>query len=230
MNNNIVSTDAEYNSSDISSYWIVETTADTSTPVVKVDGINGTWTNLATSEATFTIDTAPSDNTADILIEYSVNFAGGQGIEHVPKNVLESEVNGQKLIKSEDGIVTIKAYFEGKESGDTDLVPHEFHGRQNDTLIIPNDFNNEKSQVGYENIYSLDSNVSSTTTDTNNTISQQLFSFNILRAIQDKLGDGFFEGCLTIEDKVQRANQSDIYWTYRWYGFGENPNGNKAVM
>ncbi|MDP5277242.1 hypothetical protein Q5Y73_24470, partial [Chengkuizengella sp. 2205SS18-9] len=214
--------------------YIIETTADTSDPIVKAEGINGEWTNKATSEATYTIDTVPTDNTADILIEYSVNYAGGQGIEHVPNNVLEAEVNGQKLVKNDDGIITIKANFEGKESGNTDLNPHIIkYEHEKTTLRTPYETGKfEPPQFYYDMVDKLDNILFSIGSNVllNGNIAQQLFSFNIIRAIQDKLGEGFFEGCMTIEDKVQRVSQSDIYWTYRWYGFGENPNGNKAVI
>ncbi|MDP5274358.1 hypothetical protein [Chengkuizengella axinellae] len=215
--------------------YIIETTADTSTPNVKADGINGTWSDLATSEATYTIDTVPADNTADILIEYSVNYAGGQGIEHVPTQVLQGEVNGQKLVKNDDdGIVTIRANFEGKNQGDTDLNPHKAYRGGEIHLKSPDQFTAEMptndSWAGYNNLLQLNSNTANTQYSSDGEIPQQLFSFNILRAIQDKLGEGFFEGCVTIEDKVQRAKDGIYKFSIEWYGYGENPNGNTANL
>ncbi|MFS1513037.1 hypothetical protein VQL36_11460 [Chengkuizengella sp. SCS-71B] len=229
--NNIISTDAEYNSTDISSYWIVETTLDTSTPVVKADGINGTWMNLATSDATYTIDTVPSDNTASIILEYSVNYAGGQGIEHVPKNVLEGKVNGQKLVKSDNGIVTIKANFEGKTQNNTDLNPHMAKEKHHaNDISIPSAITEEHGDNEYDDLYSLGGDINIAIAENGGTCPLHLFSFNIIRAIQDKLGEGFFEGCVTIEDKVQRAKDRLHYISFYWHGYGESPNGNVAYL
>ncbi|NBI28579.1 hypothetical protein [Chengkuizengella marina] len=231
VDNNIVSTDVEYNSSDISTYWIVETTADTSTPKVKADGIIGTWTNLATSEATYTIDTPPSDNTADILIEYSINYAGGNGIEHVPTEVLEGEVNKQKLVKSDEGIVTIKANFEGKYGGDTDLNPHITKAVGNgEHLYSPDEFTHEITDINYREISKHDNISYDSATEINLNQTQHIFSFNIIRAITDKLGEGFFEGCVTIEDKVQRLKDRIYRIACNWWGYGWSPSGNKAIL
>ncbi|NBI30907.1 carbohydrate binding domain-containing protein [Chengkuizengella marina] len=208
-------------------YFLVENTADTSTPVVKADGIFGTWTNLATYEATYTIDTPPSDNTADILIEYSVNYVGGNGIEHVPTEVLECEVNGQKLIKSDDGIVTVKANFKGKTAGDTDLVPHIAERGYSSTLLSPYDITS--GEADYTKINSLDGNLYSPTTTVNGYMAKLPLKFNIIRVIQDKLGEGFFEGCVTIEDKVQMAKDRLKSIGCNWWGYGQCPNGNKAM-
>ncbi|NBI30917.1 carbohydrate binding domain-containing protein [Chengkuizengella marina] len=228
VDNNIISTDVEYNSSDISTYWIVETTTDTSTPVVKADGISGTWTNLATSEATYIIDTVPSDNTVDILIEYSVNYAGGDGIEHVPTEVLEGEVNRQKVVRSEDGIVTIKVNFEGKTAGNTDLNPHSFWHKHYEGLASPDMFITELPQASYNQISSLDEELAISQILEEGKQAEKLFRFNVIRVIQDKLGEGFFEGCVTIEDKIQRAKDQIEIIICNWWGYGENPGGFNA--
>ncbi|MFS1514545.1 hypothetical protein VQL36_19260 [Chengkuizengella sp. SCS-71B] len=200
--------------------------------IVKADGIVGKWDGVLTNESTYTIITPPNDNKETLTIEYSVNYAGGNGIEHVPKDVLEGEVNKQKLVKSDDGIVIIKANFEGKVKTNTDLNSHiSRFSETNSTLISPYDSITEIANSAYSNLEKLDGKVvNGVSTSTNGEIPQQLFSFNIIRAIQDKLGEGFFEGCVTIEDKVQRAK--DILGKYKfiWHGYGENPNGNASFL
>ncbi|MFS1513032.1 hypothetical protein VQL36_11435 [Chengkuizengella sp. SCS-71B] len=199
--------------------------------IVKADGIVGKWDGVLTNESTYTIITPPNNNKETLTIEYRVNYPGGNGIEHVPTEVLEGEVNRQKLVKSDDGIVTIKANFEGKTSEDTDLIPHTAHPENDPVLFTPNDnWGGEIGQFRYDPIMKLNSEIMSTTSTATDDIPQIKFSFNIIRAITDKLGEGFFEGCVTIEDKVQRSKDRLKSIGCNWWGYGECPNGNKAIL
>jgi hypothetical protein len=212
--------------------FFVETTASTSTPVVTATGIAGTWSGLGTKQATFTISTPPTNNTNPIKIDYSISYPAGLGICEVPSEVLEASVNGQRLVKASDNIVRVKANFEGKVTGSTDLVSHvaKNNGNQGQTsLINPSSFSTEFN-TGYSTISKLDGTTVNITNSTNGAIAQVLFSFDLIRLMEDKFGHGFFADCVTTADKVNKLKSVITEVTCSWWGYGINPNGNKAYI
>ncbi|MGO4887062.1 hypothetical protein ACJ2A9_04830 [Anaerobacillus sp. MEB173] len=207
--------------------YLIESTASTSSPSVTATGIAGTWSGLGTKEMTYTISTAPTDNKTNILINYSRNYPSGKGIEHVPSEVLEAEVNGQKLTKQGNTVV-VRANFEGKTLGNVDRIPHMFKSYGTITLLSPS--SSSWIERADSKISSLDSAVYSSGTTNDNGIAKHLFSFNLIRLIEDKFGEGFFADCLTTADKVAKLKNVLSRITANWYGYGSSPSGNKATL
>ena len=211
---------------------ITETTPSTSAPVVTATGIAGTWSGLGTKQATFTITTPPTNNTDPIKIDYSISYPAGQGISEVPMEVYEASVNGERLVKASDNIVRVKANFEGKVILNTDLIPHKYYHVFNiNTLQTLNGTWYEMvHQVEYDQILKLDGTVKTTTSFTNGGISQQRFSFDLIRLMEDKFGEGFFADCVTTADKVNKLKSVITNITCNWWGYGSGVGGNKATL
>lgn len=214
-----------------SAHVIVETTTSTFVPTVTATGIAGTWSGLGTKQATFTITTPPTNNTDPIKIDYSISYPAGQGISEVPMEVYEASVNGQRLVKASDSIVRVKANFEGKVAFSADLVPHKYFHMHTNTLQT---LNGTWYEIGYQDEYDgilkLDGTVKTTTSSTNGDIAQQRFSFDLIRLMEDKFGEGFFADCVTTADKVNKLKSVITKITPRWYGYGTSPTGNKAKL
>jgi hypothetical protein len=218
-------------SSSFTSGYVVETTASSSSPVTTATGLVGTWGGLGTKAATFTITTAPTTNTDLIKIQYAVSYPSGKGIVQVPYDVLEGKVNGDRLIKASDGILHIKANFAGKISGNTDLIPHFNKSLNSSSLQPPSAFTGESSTTRYGYISALDGGTPSTESVTaSGSMIQVLFSFDIIRALTDKLGTAVFDDCVTLADKVAKAKTIASSVTCTWYGYGSSPTGNKATL
>jgi hypothetical protein len=194
--------------------------------------IAGTWSGLGTKTATFTITTAPSTNTDLIKIQYAVSYPSGKGINQVPYDVLEGKINGDRLIKASDGIVHIKANFAGKVVANTDLVPHIAKYAFQPSVQAPSSSNfNEYDTGSYKMPSVLGDGVTTGTGSPGATlIAQELYSFDIVRAITDKLGEGVWADCVTLADKVAKAKTIVTKLTGNWYGYGSSPTGNKATF
>jgi hypothetical protein len=224
-----------FNVSKIVGGFVVETTTSSSLPTVTATGIVGTWSGLGTKTATYTITTPPTSNQSDILFKYSVNYPFGKGLANLPVNVDLVEVNGQRHVSGQT--VSVKANFDGKTAGSTDLIPHTAKFNNNSTSLVSPSGSWTEFGSGYSTISALDSsttNIASTLVSGN--YGQVLFSFDLIRAIEDKFGETAFVGCLTTADKVawlkNSANVSDI--SISWYGYGSAPSGgsltNKAYL
>lgn len=223
-------------------YYIFETTASTSVPIVKaILSANGTSTVIGSSFVTFTglgtkeviatiVAVTNLDVTKPLSFQYSVSYPSGKGIQQVPTEVLEAKVNGEKLVKATDNIIRIKANFNGKLAGNADLVPHVGKYSANTTLLAPSSQTTEFPQPWYTSCVSLDGGIFSNNQTSNGNIGQQLFSFDIIRAITDKFGEGVFTDCLTLADKVAKAKTIITKLTGNWFGYGSSVGGNKAVF
>ena len=215
--------------------YLVETTASTSVPTVTATGITGTWSGLGTKQATFTITTPPTNNTDPIKISYSISYPAGQGISEVPMEVYEASVNGQRLVKASDNIVRVKANFEWKVDNGTDLVPHIARGTHDETTtptsLVPNPTTSvNQFDFWHSKIQRLDGVFVPTTTIRNGGIPQQVFSFDLIRLMEDKFSEGFFADCVTTADKVNKLKSVITKITCNWWGYGSSPTGNKATM
>ena len=130
---------------------------------------------------------------------------------------------------------TIKQDFRGKVAGSTVENGHKSYHNYNGaetTLKTPSEFPNELPPVadanGYGNINSLDGKTFKATSSKNGAISQQLFSFDIIRTLQDKYGSQIWQGKTTLAEKVAIAKQVITKLACNWWGFGSGPSGNKA--
>lgn len=206
--------------------FIIEQSASTSSPQVTATGIAGTWSDLGTKEATYTISTVPTDNKTNVLFRYSVVRNARQGLKNLPDEVLEASVNEQKLVKDSNGVVKLKANFEGKVSGNTDLVPHTFRDINKSELATPSEGYEVSTVVYNTNISSLNGVSRLLTSSENTKMAQEIISFNLIRMVEDKFGEQVFSDCLTLADKVAKAKTLITKITADWWGYGGNVNSN----
>lgn len=213
-------------SSDIILGAIIETTTSTSSPNVKymngttLTAVTGTWSNLGTNEATFTLGTNASLTTQDLQIEYSLNEVAGQGQTEVLSTTLGGEVNGKKLVV---GTVAVRDDFKGKVANSIVENPHRIFYKTSTVLETPSGSWNEYVLQSEMDVFSTLNGVSkSVTTSTNGHYAQKRFSFNLIRLIEDKFGK------IPSVDPVGwlKANINKI--TCNAYVYGACPSGNKA--
>jgi hypothetical protein len=207
----------------VSGTYLLETSS--SLPTVTATGIAGTWSGLGTKDATYTITTAPTTNTSNITITYAVNYPAGKGLPQVATDILKAAVNGDELLAA--NTVSVKANFAGKVSGSTDLVPHTLKGIITTTSLTPSPGGTEVSQANYNNAFALDGTLATTSRATLNDVSQHVFQFDLIRAIEDKYGEIPADG--TASKKTWLTNNiTQISCT--WNGYGSGLAGNKAYV
>lgn len=124
------------------------------------------------------------------------------------------------------------ANFVNKVAGSTTANPHDVKWITSSnaftTLNTPGTSNwGNASNEHYTSISILDSSLFTISRTFLNTISQVLFSFDIIAHVERTYGT--IPGATTA-DKVSwlRANISKL--TFNWYGFGSSPSGNKATV
>ncbi|HHB1963453.1 TPA: hypothetical protein ACOQ9V_004707 [Bacillus cereus] len=102
------------------------------------------------------------------------------------------------------------------------------------SLLPPNQPMQELASDEYMALDKLDgSSIRSDATQSSgggNCISQHRFSFNILRALEDKFGPQIWQGKTALTDKVAIARQVITKLTCIWWGFGSGPTGSKATL
>lgn len=212
-------------------YLLLETTSS-SLPTVTAAGIAGTWTWLGTKEVTYTITTAPTATTTDIKIDYSAVFPPGKGFTNVATNVLDAYVNGQRNVSG--ATVSAKANFAGKAMGSFDTIPHiAKHNTltSNTGVLVPSSPTwGEYGASSYINVGSLDGTVPSHYVTVNGALAQNMFSFDLIRLMEDKYGEGFFADCVDTAAKVAKLKTFVTRLQVNWWGYGSGPTGNKASM
>ncbi len=212
---------------------LYEITPSTSSPVVRsiISGtsttIPGTWTNLASNEAEFTLGTVPGGLVAqDIVIEYSLNMPVGQGgLYQVYTSVLRGEVNGKALIP---GTVGLTDDFAGKVVGSTAANPHKLYAATNGTTASIAAPGTEFTQGDYDAVKLLDNSLKVITTSVNGQQATLFIAVDAIRAYEDKYGK--IPGAYTTAEKAAwlRANHSKVTGTIWAYGSG--PGGNAAGL
>lgn len=141
-----------------------------------------------------------------------------------------NEVNNKQILFNN---VKITDDFAGKVMGSITENPNIAKASYTSTALLnPSDSNwdaNTFSTNDYLHTANLDGIIAKTTASiTNGTISQHLFSFNLIRIIEDKFGT--IPGTSTTADKVAwlKANISNLICN--WWGYGSCPSGNKALL
>ncbi|MCR8633497.1 hypothetical protein [Paenibacillus radicis (ex Xue et al. 2023)] len=205
--------------------YMIETTTSSSIPTVTAAGIVGTWTNLGTKAATYTIGTAPTDNKANISMQYSVNYPAGKGFSYVPTDILKAEVNDDEVKPS--NTVSVKANYVGKVINSTDLVPHIMKASGNPVLQAPTGTWGTPSQTQQDNVSSLNSSSYMVSSTVNLDIAQTIFSFDLIRAVEDKYGEIPADG---VAAKVAWLVNNVSSRVISWHGYGSSPTGNKATL
>ncbi|TRZ38521.1 hypothetical protein CEQ21_24355 [Niallia circulans] len=152
---------------------------------------------------------------ADKKTWFAVNGTGFKGIQKFTG--LSGSVNLTRI-----------ANFEGKIYNSTLENPHKSMQGQFPTIQVPSAFNYENVQANVDRLKTLDGGVISQSSVVGNTsISQQLFSFNIIEEIEKSLGR--IPGN-TLAQKIQWAKENINKFTWYWHGYGSGPAGNKATV
>lgn len=130
---------------------------------------------------------------------------------------------------------SIKQDLRGKVAGSTVDNGHSvkrtsFTTGASTVLLKPSEFTLEPTNSDYELLSVLDNKSLPVSNASNGAISQQLFSFNIIRALEDKCGPQIWQGKTALADKVTIARQVITKIVCNWWGNGSSPAGNKASL
>jgi VCBS repeat-containing protein len=228
---------------DNSSAWVIsnaitpatiyETTASTSSPVVRaiISGtsttVPGTWTALGTNEAEVTLGSLPGGLAAqDIIIEYSLNMPSGQGsLYQVYTKTLGGEANGKKLIETTAAASPMLVDdFTGKIAGSLTVNPNRAYSYTGATPAAITALGTEFSQAEYDAIKNSDNTLKTVTTTVNGEKAQVNLVFDVIKAFEQKYG--VIAGCYTVSEKVAwlRANMR-VNFTPSALGYGVGPAG-----
>ncbi|WP_144508990.1 BppU family phage baseplate upper protein, partial [Bacillus mycoides] len=145
--------------------------------------------------------------------------AGGSSYDGVAKFTGQANVS-----------YTIKQDFRGKVSGRTLENGHNPRRGAATTLQNPSSFLADIPQAEVDKLKVLDGNSGIMLTTTNGHIAQQLFSFDIIRILQDKYGDQIWKGKTDFADKLKIAKEVLIQYTINWYGRASSVGGKKAYV
>lgn len=203
--------------------YIVEVTESSSSPVVKSIGLTGTWSNLGTEKAKFTITTSPTVN--NIEIYYSINYPVNNGIEKVPTEVLTVNVNGLEYV--EDNMFTLVENFEDKVFESEVRNPHIIKAGVSSNVIGTRIPGNGIEEDKYDVIKSLDGNLIVNSTSVNNSSAYNILSFNLLELVERNIGS---IPQSTTANKVNWLKENINLIELRWYGFGSGPLGDKISI
>lgn len=207
-----------------------EVTASSSSPIVKTqDGVTvvGTWSDLGTPEATFTIGENTDDiSKKDLYVTYSLNIPyGNSDFPELPVEVLRGYDELGNELKPVDSI-TIVDDFQGKIYDSTLECPHVMkNGVSTTNLLLPNVFQLEATQVNYNSCAKLDTTSVPVSNNTVNTIPQSLFSFNLIEIIERKLGCS-----IPSQNKIKWLEDNLELIRFNWTGYGECPSGSYAEI
>jgi hypothetical protein len=213
--------------------YLFENTPSTSSPIVQyyngstLTSVTGTWSGLGTNQATFTLGTNSGLTNQDLYINYSLNEVSGQGgISEVLTTTLGGESNGKRLAINSN--IHIKDDFAGKISGSVSECPNVYKALNSSSLGDPSSFINEWTTSQYQNIKTLDNLSQSLTSSSNGLIPQHLFSFNLIRILEDKFGT--LPCASDIASKVAWLKVNIKSITFNWWGYGSCSSGNKAYV
>jgi hypothetical protein len=175
-------------------------------PVVKGRSLANLWLNATTEDLKYYIANFYSRNVglslAGVYTYANTKFQGVKAIAPV-----------------------LMADFVGKVAGSTVENPHiqKFATGSPTTLLTPSTFGSgENTPTTFQK---LDGSLLTHTQTANGSIAQTLFSFNLIRHIEDLYGT---IPRSTTADKVQWIKDNVKKITSNWHGFGSSPAGNKA--
>ena len=205
------------------SYYFVEVTTSSSSPIVKTyDGtiVVGTWSNLGTNEATFTLGTNSSLTNQDLYITYSLNIQPGNSLlTELPYSIerVYDEFGNELKPVSE---MLLRDDFSGKIPGDTKQCPNISKISVSTTLSAPNSFTQELKGIDYAKIIKKDLVGCSVTTTEASKIPQQLFSYDLVSIIENKIGE------IPSDNKVAWIKANITRVDINVYAYGECSEGN----
>jgi hypothetical protein len=141
-------------------------------------------------------------------------------------------VNGNPATKQ--STATIKANFDGKVAGSTDLIPHKtyrnFSNEATTTLRASTGTYTEMittHSIGMMVKQDGIANPGASTTGNGN-IAQNQFSFDLIRLMTDKFGSEFFADSPLLTDKVTKLKNLLTRIQADWWGFGTTVLSNYA--
>lgn len=205
----------------VSNYYVIETTASSSSPIVKTqDGttVVGTWSGLGTNEATFTLGENADISGKDLYVTYALTMPlGNSDFPELPHTIERAWGENGVEMKPVNHIV-ITDDFKGKISGSLKECPHIVKAVAFTTLITPNE-SRWAEWTNYSKFNQLDNDSQSASTTLNAHIPMQLFSFNLIEMIERKLG------CeIPIRDKISWINLN-VSVSVNVYAKGSCPQG-----
>lgn len=213
----------------VNSAW---TTNPDATSVFLVTGVpvTGTWSGLGTNESTFTLGSNNGLVAQDLFVYYSLNEVAGQGgMPEVITTTLGGVSNGKKLVVNPS--VHIRDDFAGKVNGSTVVNPNVIKVPSGSTGALRTPYENiwtEANQSSLDSIKALDGNSAVVTYSTNGSMAQSLFSFNLIRIIEDKFGTLPCPPDTT--SKIEWIKKNVSYVLIEGFGYGSCPSGNKINM
>ncbi|MGE7885346.1 BppU family phage baseplate upper protein [Bacillus sp. NPDC094077] len=152
--------------------------------------------------------------------------AGGSSYDGVAK------FTGQSAIT-----YTIKQDYRRKVAGSTvengHIAKRTWSHSTLTTLAKPTETSSsigEVEQLRYADYISLDGKYSPTSVNFNGGIAQEMHSFDVIRALQDKFGIQIWQGKTALADKVMIAKQLIADYTVALYARGSGPKGNKVYV
>ncbi|MGH0449045.1 BppU family phage baseplate upper protein, partial [Bacillus mycoides] len=152
--------------------------------------------------------------------------AGGSSYDGVAK------FTGQSAIS-----YTIKQDYRGKVAGSTvengHIVKRTWSHSTLTTLAKPTETSSsmgEVEQQRYADYISLDGTYSPTSVNFDGGIAQEMHSFDVIRALQDKFGIQIWQGKTALADKVAIAKQLIVDYAAVLYAKGSSPQGNKLYV
>lgn len=203
----------------------IEITASSSSPTVKTkEGTNvvGTWSGLGTTEATFTLGDNSNIVGKDLYVTYALTMPlGNSDFPEIPYSIEKAWGENGVEMKPVDKIMIVDD-FKGKIALSDKACPHKMGYGYNSKLLNPSEITETKFSRYYESLSKLDDIVDTSTSNSETTIPQQLFSFNVIEMVERKLG------CeIPSRDKVQWLKENlDSSASIVHYGYGVHPTGN----
>ncbi|WP_099301796.1 hypothetical protein [Bacillus sp. Marseille-P3800] len=186
--------------------------------------------NTSGGKQTVTLTTLPSDLVKNAPLHFRGSFStpGGEGQKHVPVDYRHVNVNDQLHSFTNSERAVVKADFKGKTSGNEEVIPHKAY------FLSPKEFPTtitgalthvtelkdtpQGAWDSYKNImFKGESNFLNTASEGT---CRHLFEFDAIRLLEDKFGSGFFNGRITLDQKVAFAKEIVASMGFRWTGRG----------
>lgn len=164
--------------------FLFETTASSSSPVVKtVDGttVNGTWSGLGTTSATFTFGENSNIAGKDLVVTYCLSAVGNSSpYPKMPSEVIRGyDKLGNELVPVTS--VAIQDDFKRKIAGSIKECPHSLKYALDSVLRLPSHHWNEFTQSYYNTSPSIASHIQGHR-------AQILVEVDLVRFVENKMG------------------------------------------
>ncbi|MHC5217146.1 BppU family phage baseplate upper protein [Enterococcus sp. LJL128] len=146
------------------------------------------------------------------------------------KNTWNTKIGNKELISSFTGEAisdTILYDFKNKIAGSVVDNQNKMTRTAYPTLLPPKSITIENTQSQYNSVMNLDNNLYTQSTTVSGNIFQVMFSYNVIEIVEKRYPH-FFEGIITIAEKILKLKQVLKEINFKVYGFaqgsGEKPN------